>query len=175
MRIKYEKNVDYLKSHGVILMGKIGDEESRSKVYLEEKLKLEQELLDMKEDLEKDLATKAKNREELIKLKVKKSQLESQNKQLISDEASFKEKNTKLDEKNKELDKKNLKLKKDIQDAIQKIEINDLLKEIDVEEIQLLAQNNKTMNNAMTNLITKWNVITQKDMGNADDDPEEKK
>ena len=106
MRIKYEKNVDYLKSHGVILMGKIGDEESRSKIYLEEKLKLEQELLDMKEDLEKDLATKAKNREELIKLKVKKSQLESQNKQLISDEASFKEKNTKLDDKNKELEKR---------------------------------------------------------------------
>ena len=50
-----------------------------------------------------------------------------------------------------------------------------MLKEIDVEEIQLLAQNNKTMNNAMTHLITKWNVITQKDLGNADDDPEEKK
>ena len=172
MRIKYEKNVEYLKAQGVILMGKIGDEEARSKVYLEEKLKLEQDLLELKEDLEKDLATKARNREELIKLKVKKSQLESQHKQLTTDEASYKEKNDRLDAKNKELDKQNVKLKKDIQDAIQKIEINDLLKEIDVEEIQLLAKNNKSMNNAMTNLITKWNVITQKD-ANGEEPPDE--
>ena len=105
-------------------------------------------------------------------MKVKKSQLESQHKQLTTDEASYKEKNDRLDAKNKELDKQNVKLKKEIQDAIQKIEINDLLKEIDVEEIQLLAKNNKSMNNAMTNLITKWNVITQKD-ANGEEPPDE--
>lgn len=51
MRIKYEKNVSYLKSQGVILMEKIANEESKSKDVLDEKLKLEQELLDKSEDL----------------------------------------------------------------------------------------------------------------------------
>jgi len=36
------------------------------------------------------------------------------------------------------------------------------LKEIDIEEMQLLANNNKHMNVAMENLITKWNFIVSK-------------
>ena len=53
MRIKYEKNVAYLKSQGVILMEKIANEEAKSKEVLDEKLKLEQELIELKEDLAK--------------------------------------------------------------------------------------------------------------------------
>ena len=51
MRIKYEHSVAYLKQCGVSLMEKINFEESKSKDVLDEKLKLEQELLDLKEDL----------------------------------------------------------------------------------------------------------------------------
>ena len=51
MRIQYEKNVDNLKTNGVILMEKTADEETKSKDVLDKKLKLEQELLDLKEDL----------------------------------------------------------------------------------------------------------------------------
>lgn len=41
MRIKYEKNVAYLKHQGVIFMEKIANEEAKSKEVLDEKLKLE--------------------------------------------------------------------------------------------------------------------------------------
>ena len=51
MRIQYEKNVDNLKTNGVILMEKTADEETKRKDILDKKLKLEQELLDLKEDL----------------------------------------------------------------------------------------------------------------------------
>jgi hypothetical protein len=34
------------------------------------------------------------------------------------------------------------------------------LKDIDVEEMQLLAKNNKQMNFTLENMMTKWNVIT---------------
>ena len=51
MRIKYEQSVAYLKQCGVNLMEKINFEEQKSKDVLDEKLKLEQELLDLKEDL----------------------------------------------------------------------------------------------------------------------------
>lgn len=77
MRIRYEKNVAYLKSQGVILMEKIANEEAKSKEVLDEKLKLEQELIDLKEDLAKVLDKNQQNREDLIKQKVKNSQLDS--------------------------------------------------------------------------------------------------
>ena len=54
-RIKYEKSVDTLKKHGINLVDKGGDEETRSKDVLDEKLNLDQEDLDLKELLDKEL------------------------------------------------------------------------------------------------------------------------
>ena len=53
MRIKYENNLDNLKRNGVMLMEKTADEEANSKELMDAKLKMEQELLDTKEDLQK--------------------------------------------------------------------------------------------------------------------------
>lgn len=61
--------------------------------------------------------------------------------------------------KNKDLEIDNEKLNKEIQLTIQKIDINSLLKEIDIEDMRLLAQNNKVMNSALHNLIGKWEMI----------------
>ena len=60
------------------------------------------------------------------------------------------------------MEKENTDLKHKISMTIQRIDINNLLKEIDIEEMQLLAKNNKQMNFAMENLITKWNFIVAK-------------
>jgi hypothetical protein len=162
MRIKYEKSVSTLKSQGVILMEKIQNEETRSKDILDKKLQLEQDLIVLKEDLEKATDTHSINREDLIKLQVKNSQLTSQNTLLAEEEVTLKEDNTKLIEENEQLEKENNQFKQKIQETIQRIDINNLLKEIDVEEMQLLAKNNKQMNFAMENLVTKWNFINQK-------------
>ena len=53
MRIKYQKQVEGLKAQFVILYEKTADEEAKSKDVLEEKLRLEQEMIDLKEDLQK--------------------------------------------------------------------------------------------------------------------------
>ena len=58
-------------------MDKTSWEETRSKDTLDRKLKLEQGLLDKKEDLQKETNRQDTNREELIKLRVKNSQLDS--------------------------------------------------------------------------------------------------
>ena len=70
--------------------------------------------------------------------------------------------NDDLIQNNKSAEEENKLLKEKIATTIQRIDINNLLKEIDIEELQLLAKNNKTMNFAMENLITKWNFITGK-------------
>ena len=57
------------------------------------------------------------------------------------------------------MEKDNADLKKKIALTIQKIDINNLLKDIDIEELQLLAKNNKQMNFTLENMMTKWNFI----------------
>lgn len=63
--------------------------------------------------------------------------------------------------KNAEFEEENLKLQKEIHITIQKIDINSLLKEIDVEDMRILAQSNKQMNHALHGLINKWESINK--------------
>ena len=53
MRIKYEQNVAGLKQNGIILMEKTSDEESKSKDVLDNKLKIDQNLLDIREEIDR--------------------------------------------------------------------------------------------------------------------------
>jgi hypothetical protein len=159
MRIKYENNVDNLKRNGVMLMEKTADEEGKSKDLLDQKLKMEQDKLDTEDELRKLTDLQAQNREDIIKQRVKNSQLDSQNKMLNVEDDQLTESNTKLLTGNEQLEKENTELKKKIALTIQKIDINNLLKDIDIEELQLLAKNNKQMNFTLENMMTKWNCI----------------
>lgn len=73
MRIKYEKSLITLKHTGSNLVDKSGDEEQKSKEVLDEKLKLEQELHDLNEDMDIMFKKQQENKESLIKMKVKRS------------------------------------------------------------------------------------------------------
>jgi hypothetical protein len=55
------------------LIEQTADEETKSKEILDNKLELEQQLIDLEEKVKRDTATHAQNREELIKLRVKNS------------------------------------------------------------------------------------------------------
>jgi predicted nuclease with TOPRIM domain len=43
-----------------------------------------------------------------------------------------------------------------------KVEINDQLKNIDLEELKLIARSNLVMNNNITDLISKWENLNEK-------------
>ena len=111
------------------------DEENKSKEVLDNKLELEQQLMDLQQKVMKDSTLKANNREELLKMKVKNSQLDSQNKMLDIEQEQLNEGNAKRIAENLELEKENQELKKQIAMRIQQIDINNLLKEIDTEEL----------------------------------------
>lgn len=159
MRINKEKHLDNLKAQGVMLMEKTADEETKSKDILDRKLKMEQELIDTKDELLKLTDLHQSNRDEMIKQRVKNSQLDSQQKMLGVESGILTEGNKNLLTENEQLEKDNTDLKKKIATTIQKIDINNLLKDIDIEEMQLLAKNNKQMNFTLENMMTKWNVI----------------
>ena len=86
MRISKEQNVNYLKRLGLDLMAKTTFEETHSKVKLDVKLKLDQDLLDLNEKLAKEMKIDEDLREELIRARVKNSQLDSQKEMLDSEE-----------------------------------------------------------------------------------------
>ena len=105
----------------------------------------------------------AKNRQDIINNQIKKSQLESQEIRLNEELGKIQKENDEYIKKNTEYEKENELLNKEIQTTIQKIDINALLKEIDVEDMKLLAQNNKNMNMALHSLISKWENIQKSD------------
>ena len=93
-------------------MDKTSNEESKSKEVLDEKLKLEQELNDLREDLQVRSQKQNLNRDDLIKLRVLNSQLDSQTAMLTVEEAQLGESNSRLLEQNSQLEVENAKLSK---------------------------------------------------------------
>ena len=78
LRIGKEQNLENLVKQYDILSEKTADEEQRSRDILKEKLDLEEELLVINQELKEEQDKSAFNREELIRLRVKDSQLDSQ-------------------------------------------------------------------------------------------------
>ena len=67
-----------------------------------------------------------------------------------------------LTQANEELEKDNEDHKKKIAMCIQRIEINNLLKSIDKEELQVLTAGNVNMHQMLENLVYKWNFIKER-------------
>lgn len=154
MRIKLEKSLQTLKKEGMYLVDRGGDEETMSKDVLDEKLGLEVNLTDLNETLNTQLEEQQSNRDELIKLRVKGSQLDTQVEMLTIEEKQLDEQNQKLTEDNEKLTNENQVIDGKIKELIQRIKVHNLLKDIDMEELQLLARNNKQMNTALENMVT---------------------
>jgi hypothetical protein len=74
---------------------------------------------------------------------------------------TFTEENEFYKKKNAEFELDNAKLNKEISQTIQKIDINSLLKEVDIEDLKLLSQNNKMMTSALHHLLGKWESISK--------------
>ena len=113
----------------------------------------------MNEDLSDGRALATRNREEIIKLQIKYSQLQTQEEKLSGDLQSLTEENDFYKKKNAEFEADNERLNREIASNIQKIDINSLLKEVDIEDLRLIAQNNKMMTSALHGLLGKWESI----------------
>lgn len=140
-------------------MEQLKEEETKGKDMLDEKIRLIQTLSSNTEDLNECTAFSKRNREETIKLQIKLSQLHTLEDKQTEELKKLQKENDLYVKQNKEFEEENVHLQKDIQMTIQKIDINSLLKEIDIEDMRILASSNKQMNAAMHNLIAKWESI----------------
>ena len=94
------------------------------------------------EDADKMAATRRNQRQELIDKKLRLSMLESANRQLTEEDKVLSKSNVELVKENDEIEKKNEELTKEINLLIQRIDVSTLLKQIDLEEMRMLANNN---------------------------------
>ena len=82
---------------------------------------------------------------------------------MTSDLEEVTEQNPKVLKSNEDFDKKNKKLDAEILELIQRVEVAALLKQVDLEEMNLLSQNNINMNRAFANLLSSWQRIENKE------------
>ena len=70
--------------------------------------------------------------------------------------------NERLRQENDELEQNIKKTRIDIEEIQQKIELNAMLKDIDINELKVLSQNNAIVNNNINNLLSKWDKVHSK-------------
>lgn len=70
--------------------------------------------------------------------------------------------NQKLDDHNKKLNDENLKLDTEIVMVVQRVEVNHLLQEVDIEDLKLLANNTNSMNSQFMEMMVKWDQIKRR-------------
>lgn len=101
------------------------------------------------EDVSQEYAVMAKkridNRNQIIAQQILLSKLQKQNERLKEEKKTLDEKNITVVKENEKFTKDNAALSVDIMDLIKRIDVSTLLKEIDIEEIKLLARNNVEM------------------------------
>jgi len=96
------------------VMERLKEEETKAKDLLDEKIKQQQELNQMTEDLRDGNALAHRNREEIIKLQIRYSQLQSLEERLATEHAGLAEENEYFKKKNAEFEAENEKLNKEI-------------------------------------------------------------
>ena len=144
------------------LLDQFRDEENQAKDFLEQKNKLLQNLTILNGDINEKLNLDADQKIEDIDLKngidehniiidEEKNQLNS----LVSENERYRALNEKLENDIKSLYKKT-------DELTQKIELNNLLKDIDINELKMLSHNNAIVNSSINTLMGKWDKISTK-------------
>ena len=156
---RLKTGLEYKNEMAQMMLEQLKQEEDLARNMLDAKINAEQEMELLSEEAAVVENKRAHNREELLRLQIKYSQLQSQKEKQKTELNKLTSSNESLGVQNTDLAKKNQKLDSEIQSLIQRIDLNTLLKEVDVEELKLLAVNNEHMNMAFMNMINRWDVI----------------
>jgi len=144
------------------LLEKYKDEEAKARDFLENKNELHGKILALAEDINNQ---QEKSKElKITKVELKNSIHEFEaliednkviDENLLNENAKLKAANTKLEEDTKAL-------LINIDEITQKIELNTILNDIDINELKMLTQNNAIVNNSINNLMAKWDKVNTK-------------
>ena len=145
-----------------LLLTKYKDAEANARALLEEKNKLLQELALLDANIKEEEIIFGEVKNELVETKTNINQTEdfiNNNKDIL---VQLIAENEKLRQENDELEQNIKKTRIDIEEIQQKIELNAMLKDIDINELKVLSQNNAIVNNNINNLLSKWDKVHSK-------------
>jgi len=144
------------------LLDKYRNEENQAKDFLEQKNQLIQNLAILNSDISNSANLEQDQKIELIELK----NAIDEHKIIIEEEkktlAGFNIDNDRLRKENEKLEAEIKSIYKKTEEVSQKIELNNLLKDIDVNELKMLSQNNAIVNSSINSLLGKWDKIHSK-------------
>lgn len=163
MTMKLEHSLQAQREHAEVMLEQLKEEEKKCKVMLDLKITAEQTMELKEEDAKEMNAKKIANKEDIIKQQLRLSQLKSQKKRLSEEKEVLLKDNAAVIKENEKYEENNEKLQKEIMLLIQRIDISTLLKEIDMEEMRHLANQNTNMNMAFQSLLNKWEVIKRQE------------
>ena len=115
------------------------------------------------EDYDQAAIDYEKCRAELIQLQNKKAILTSTSDRLDKELERVEKESGDHDKANAELEEENAKLQQEIENHIQRVKINTLLKEVDVEDLKLQMHNNNMVNQSLIHLVQKWESLEKKE------------
>ena len=148
--MKLQHQLQAQRDHAEVLLEQLKEEEKKCKDMLDLKITAEQNLEITEEDAREMKSRRAVNKEDIIKHQLKLSQLKSQKKRLTAEDEELKTENAATIKENEKYEADNERLHGLIVELIQRIDISTLLKEIDMEEMRQLANQNINMNMAFT-------------------------
>lgn len=157
--MRLRKLNENMKEAADIMSAQLSEEEKKAKDMLDQKITADQTMETLTEEAEKKAALRRHQRQELIDKKLKLSMLQSANLTLCEEEKTLIASNAVLIKENAEFEKQNENLSKEINLLIQRIDVSTLLKQIDLEEMKMLANNNNQMSIAFQGLLNQWENI----------------
>lgn len=150
------------KEYTEILLNSLRDEEGKAKDMLDTKVRLENELKLDHEDLDRFKGTVNKNTQELIRLEDLRDILSSKKIRLTDEVTTLTQENEDYIDRNAQLEAENAELEMKIKMVKQKIDVNSLLKEINMDDLMLAAKNNRKVNQQLISMInTQENIFNQ--------------
>ena len=145
-----------------LLLTKYKDAEANARELLEQKNKLLQDLAFLNANINEENTIISEVKNEIVNTKTNINQTDdflNSNKEVL---VELIQENERLRNENDDLEKNIKKTRIDIEEIQQKIELNAMLKDIDVNELKVLSQNNAIVNNNINNLLNKWDKVHSK-------------
>ena len=145
-----------------LLLTKYKDSEASAKDLLEQKNKLLQDLSILNAKIKEDEIDDNQIKEEIIKTKTNINQTDdflNSNKDILTD---LIQENERLRNENDELEKNIKKTRVDIEEIQQKIELNAMLKDIDINELNIISHNNARVNSNINDILSRWDKVHSK-------------
>lgn len=139
----------------------LAEEEKNAKDMLDLKVKQTNELTLQRENCREVHEKYQKNRGDIIELQDNKSTLEERKGKLEVETGKLQKENEEYDKKNEELKINNEELEAQIEMAMKRIQVNHLLKEIDIEELRQVAINNTLVNKTILQMTKEWDHIQE--------------